>query len=86
MAPIVVTSHFVWSHYPGLRAGRLYAGKSDLVKRPKGEAHLVAGPDATETLCGVSRDPFPYAFPHAGPLTSSTYVTPCATCEGSPSR
>ncbi|MEJ2863968.1 hypothetical protein [Actinomycetospora flava] len=81
MSPIVVAERFVWSEYPGMRPGRVYAGKPDLFKRPKGEAHLVDGPDAVETLCGVSRERFPLDFPDAASTGSSKYATPCATCE-----
>jgi hypothetical protein len=80
VAPIVVTSRFVWSHYPGLRAGRIYAGKSDIYQRPAGDAHLVGGPEATETLCGASRAGFPYDFPDAASIGASPLSTPCPTC------
>ena len=79
MSPLVVASAFVWSEYPGLRPGRLYAGKPDLFKRPGGESHLVATADATETLCGVPRDGFPHDFGDPASITSDR-STRCATC------
>lgn len=82
MPHLVVASRFVWSHYPGLRAGRLYAGKPDLYRRPAGDAHLVDGPDAVETLCGLSRTLFPHDFPDAESIGASTLSTPCTTCAG----
>ena len=79
MSPFVVASKYVWSEYPGLRPGRLYAGKPDLFKRPAGESHLVAGPDAVETLCGVARASFPHDFGDPGSI-SSDKSTRCPTC------
>jgi hypothetical protein len=75
---ILVASKFVWSHYPGLRAGRLYAGKSDLTRHPNAETHLVDGPDATETRCGLPRTRFPHEFPEG--TTPGSRAEPCAVC------
>lgn len=77
-----VASAYAWSGYPGLRPGLLYAGKPDLFKRPTGEVHLVAGADATETLCGVSREPFPHDFPDAESIEWEKRARFCATCSG----
>ena len=78
MSRLIVASKFVWSDYPGLRAGRIYAGKPDLPRHPTDETHLVEGPDATETLCGLPRARFPYEFPVATPLGRT--ADPCPTC------
>lgn len=78
MSRFVVASNFVWNEYPGLRAGRAYAGLPDVSRRPSGEAHLVEGPDAVETVCGLPRASFPHDFPefaHVGP------PDPCVTCQ-----
>jgi hypothetical protein len=77
MTRFLVASNFVWAEYPGLRPGRIYAGLPDVARHPGGEAHLVAGPDAAETLCGRPRASFPYEFPALTELRSSD---PCATC------
>ena len=79
MSLFVVASTYVWSEYPGLRPGRLYAGKPDLFKRPGGESHLVAGPDATETLCGMAREGFPHDFGDPDSI-SSDRSTRCTVC------
>jgi hypothetical protein len=80
MSHLVVASQFVLSDYPGMRAGRIYSGKPDLFKRPKGEAHVVDGPDATETLCGISRDGFPHDCTEATTVDQPFVTSPCATC------
>ena len=80
MSHFVVATHFVWSDYPGLRAGRLYAGKPDIFKRPSGESHLLETADAIETLCGVSRTPFPHDFGDADSI-SSDRSTRCTACQ-----
>lgn len=77
MTRFVVASHFVWNEYPGLRAGRLYSGAPDVSRRPAGDIHLVEGPDAVETSCGLPRTSFPHEFRelvHLGPSD------PCTTC------
>lgn len=78
MASIVVAAEYVWSHYPGLRAGRLYAGKPDLTRHPTAGTHLVAGPDADATLCGLARAGFPHEFPEGTALGKG--AEPCTTC------
>ncbi|MCD2197566.1 hypothetical protein LQ327_29770 [Actinomycetospora endophytica] len=78
MSPIIVASKFVWSHYPGMRAGRIYAGKSDLTRHPNAETHLVAGPDAVETLCGLPRAQFPHEF--AEGTAPGKRAELCVTC------
>jgi hypothetical protein len=75
MTRFLVAARFAWAEYPGLRAGRLYAGTDDVARHPRGEAHLVDGPDAAETLCGLPRTTFPHAFPWPGPLAE-----PCPDC------
>lgn len=77
MTRFVVASHFVWDEYPGLRAGRIYAGKGDVSRHPQGEAHLVEGPDAVETLCGLPRSSFPHDFPDLAGLSPTD---PCTSC------
>lgn len=78
MTRFVVASHFVWDEYPGLRVGRLYRGLPDVGRHPRGQAHLVRGPDAAETLCGLPRTSFPHDFPD---LTQLTPPDSCATCQ-----
>jgi hypothetical protein len=78
MSRIVVASKFVWSHYPGLRAGRIYAGKSDITKHPNAETHVIDGPDAAQTLCGLPRARFPHEF--AEGTTPGSRAEICATC------
>ncbi len=73
----VVASHFAWDEYPGLRAGRIYAGKGDVSRHPAGEAHLVDGPEAVETLCGLPRLSFPHDFPDLADLGPSDHCTAC---------
>jgi hypothetical protein len=79
MTRLLVAARFVWDEYPGLRAGRLYAGTGDVNRRPGGEAHLVEGPDAAETVCGLPRALFAYEFPWPDALLRSE---PCTTCRG----
>ncbi|ODU05765.1 MAG: hypothetical protein ABS81_06695 [Pseudonocardia sp. SCN 72-86] len=83
---VVVAERWVWSHYPGMRAGRLYAGKSDLTKYPDGQTHLAAGPEAVVTLCGLPRTGLPHQFAVTTPL--GVHATPCPDCrpEGWPAR
>lgn len=78
MSRVIVASRYVWSHYPGLRAGRLYAGKPDLTTHPTAETHLADGPYAAETLCGLPRTRFPHEFPETTAL--GTGAQPCTTC------
>lgn len=78
MPRLIVSSGFVWSDYPGLRVGRMYAGKPDLTRHPQGEIHLVDDADAVETRCGLPRTPFPHEFPDATPLDRRS--APCPTC------
>lgn len=80
MSVVVIASRYVWSEYPGLRPGRLYAGKPDLFRRPAGESHLLASPDAVETLCGRARTEFPHEFGDPSSI-SSDKSTRCATCQ-----
>jgi hypothetical protein len=77
MTRVVVSSQSTWDEYPALRVGRLYRGEPDVSRHPSGEIHLVEGPDAVETLCGLPRTPFPHDFPAA-----ATPVPPdsCSTC------
>lgn len=77
MSGYVVASQFRWDEYPGLRAGRLYSGKPDVTRSPLGETHLVEGPDAVETLCGLPRASFPHNFPDRTELGSSEACTAC---------
>lgn len=79
MPPFVVATRFVWSDYPGLRPGKLYAGKPDLFKRPSGESHLVGSADATETLCGLARASFPHEFGDVSSIRSDR-STRCPAC------
>ena len=78
MSRIVVASAFVWSDYPGLRVGRIYAGKPDLTRHPHAETHVVDGPDAVETLCGLPRARFPHVFPEG--TAFGKRAVPCTTC------
>jgi hypothetical protein len=80
MPHFVVATHFVWSDYPGLRAGKLYAGKPDISKRPAGESHLLEAPDATEPMCGLSRTLFPHDFGDTDSI-SSDKSTRCTACQ-----
>lgn len=75
---VLVASAFVWSHYPGLRAGRVYAGKSDITRHPTGETHVLDGPDAAETRCGLPRSGFTYEF--ADGTTPDKRAEFCPTC------
>ncbi|GAY08061.1 hypothetical protein [Pseudonocardia sp. N23] len=75
---VVVAETYVWSDYPGMRAGRLYAGKPDLTRHAGGQTHLAAGDDATRTLCGLPRSRFPHTFPAARSL--SRRADPCESC------
>ena len=79
---LVVASRFTWSDYPGLRPGRVYAGKPDLFRRPSGDVHLLADADATNTVCGLPRADFPHEFATADAMVKAT---PCPECGlGSP--
>ena len=75
---IVVASKFVWSDYPGLRVGRLYAGQPDLPRLPNSDTHVVDGEDAARTVCGLDRTQFPHEFPEATALGRD--AKPCAVC------
>ena len=79
MSSVIVAEHFAWSDYPGLRAGRLSAGKPDLTKHPVGEVHRAASVDATQTLCGLPRALFPNDFPEYTVLGTRAAV--CPTCQ-----
>lgn len=79
MSRIIVAAKFVWSDYPGLRAGRLYAGKPDLTQHPTAETHLVDGADGVRTLCGLDRRDFPYEFPEATALGRGADT--CTACQ-----
>ncbi|RZT83965.1 hypothetical protein EV383_0796 [Pseudonocardia sediminis] len=79
MSRIVVASKYVLSDYPGMRAGRIYAGKPDLTRHPNAETHVVEGPDAVETLCGRPRADFPHEF--ADGTTLGKRADPCAVCK-----
>ena len=78
MCRSLVASEFVWSDYPGLRVGRIYAGKPDLTRHPNAETHVVDGPDAVATLCGLPRTQFPHEFPEGTAL--GRRAVPCSTC------
>ena len=78
MSRILVASQFVWSDYPGLRPGRFYAGKPDLTRHPNAETHVVDGPDAVDTLCGLPRTQFAHEFPEG--TTLGRRATPCTVC------
>jgi len=78
MSRFVVASQFRWDEYPGLRPGRIFAGLPDVSMTPRGEAHLVAGPDAVATLCGLPRTAFPHDFPERADFG---LAAPCVTCE-----
>lgn len=73
----LVASNFRWDEYPGLRPGRIYRGAGDVGRSPLGETHLVAGPDAVETICGLPRASFPHDFPESA---DSAVSQPCPTC------
>jgi hypothetical protein len=77
MTRFVVATHFVWNEYPGLRAGRAYAGLPDVSRRPSGETHFVDGQDAALTVCGLPRASFPYEFPE---LADGGPTEACAAC------
>lgn len=77
MTRLLVAARFAWDEYPGLRAGRLYRGAPDLGRSPLGETHVVEGPDAVATLCGLARTAFPHHFPEPARLGSADL---CATC------
>lgn len=79
MSRIVVAATFVWSDYPGLRAGRLWAGKPDLTRHPSAATHLVDDPDAVDTVCGLPRTQFPHEFPEGTALDRR--AVPCTTCQ-----
>jgi hypothetical protein len=74
---LVVASRFTWSDYPGLRAGRVYAGKPDIFRRPSGDLHVLADAKATDTLCGLPRTDFPYEFASTDTMVRAT---PCPAC------
>lgn len=74
---LVVASRFTWSDYPGLRPGRVYAGRPDLFRRPSGDVHVLAEADATGTVCGLPRADFPYEFTTADAMVKAT---PCPGC------
>ncbi|GAA1089271.1 hypothetical protein [Pseudonocardia alni] len=78
MSRILVAEKFVWPHYPGLRAGRVYAGKSDITQHPDAETHVVDGPDATETRCGRPRSGFPHEFGEG--TTHGKHEYDCGAC------
>ena len=82
MSRIVVASEFVWSAYPGLRVGRLYAGLPDLTKLPNAETHVVDGPDGAETLCGLPRSQFPLDLADGTAL--GWRAVACAVCLPAP--
>ncbi|MBW0102179.1 hypothetical protein [Pseudonocardia sp. KRD291] len=87
MSRIMVASGFVWADYPGLRAGRIYAGKPDLGRHPDAETHLVDGPDgpdSAETLCGLPRAQFPHEFPEATALGKGADLCPTCRPAGAP--
>jgi hypothetical protein len=75
----VVAARFRWDEYPGLRPGRIYSGAGDVAKSPLGEAHLVEGPDAPATICGLPRASFPLDFPTVTGFRDP--AEPCADCE-----
>jgi hypothetical protein len=75
----LVASNFAWTEYPGLRPGRLYSGQPDIARSPLGQIHLVEGPDADETLCGLSRELFPHDFPQLTQLPASEACSACRT-------
>ncbi|HEX3612759.1 MAG TPA: hypothetical protein VHU88_13825 [Sporichthyaceae bacterium] len=77
MTRFLVASNFRWDEYPGLRPGRIYRGAGDVGRSPLGETHLVAGPDAAETICGLPRASFPHDFPESA---DSAVSQPCPTC------
>lgn len=71
MTRFVVAAQFRWDEYPGLRPGRIYSGTGDVGRSPLGEAHLVDGPGAPATLCGLPRTSFPHEFPGLADLIPS---------------
>ncbi len=77
MTRSVVAALYVWDEYPGLRAGRLYAGGGDIGRHPRGETHVVAGVDATKTVCELPRDRFPHRFAESVNLADAD---PCPDC------
>ncbi|MGQ0467142.1 MAG: hypothetical protein ACT4QG_17725 [Sporichthyaceae bacterium] len=76
MTRFVVAAQFRWDEYPGLRPGRMFAGLPDVGRSPLGESHLVDGPEAATTLCGLPRSSFPNEFP-------GHVHTECSTCGAS---
>lgn len=79
MTQFVVAAQFRWDEYPGLRPGRLYSGTGDVGRSPLGESHLVAGPEAVETVCGLPRTSFPYDFPELADLGQPLACPACRT-------
>lgn len=79
MSRLRVAAQFVWDEYPALRVGRMAAGKPDVARSPRGETHLVDGPGAVATLCGLPRARFPHDFAEAARLDAAV---PCPACQG----
>ncbi len=75
---MLVAAGFRWDEYPGLRVGRIYSGTGDVDRHPRGETHVVVGPDAVETACGLSRADFPYDFTEPVSLLAAQ---PCGSCQ-----
>ena len=77
MTRLLVAALYVWDEYPGLRAGRIYAGKGDIGTHPRGETHAVASVDSATTVCGQSRDHFPYEFAESVSLVAADVCPEC---------
>jgi hypothetical protein len=77
MSRFVVAPRFAWAEYPGLRPGRIYAGKPDVGRLPLGQTHFVDAADAAQTVCGLPRASFPHDFPD---LVDLGTAEPCTTC------
>lgn len=78
MGRFVVAEGYRWDEYPGLRPGRIASGKGDVGRSPRGASHLVEGPDAVETVCGLPRATFPYDFPDRTAMVAP--AEPCVAC------
>ncbi|MGQ0845526.1 MAG: hypothetical protein ACT4QF_15490 [Sporichthyaceae bacterium] len=79
MTRYVVAAQFRWDEYPGLRPGRIFSGAGDVGRSPLGEAHLVEGPAAPQTLCGLPRSKFPLDFPAVADFRPPAEA--CAGCD-----
>ena len=77
MTRLLVAALYVWDEYPGLRAGRIFAGKGDIGTHPRGETHAVASADSLTTVCGQPREKYPYAFADSVSLVAADACPDC---------